>query len=409
MKKNIGDWHLSATAAMSTFFRKFTNVRLLFKKFYFLFRWRKSIYKALWSHVLMYTLLFYGIGLTYKLGLNDEQKRKFENLSLAFSKVPDLMTLVFVLGFIATQVMTRWFAVHATIPGTGKIITSAQFYVKNTMPNRSAFMRTLTRFILLSWLLFMRQMCRPMARRFPTLHSIHRIGLILRHEAEMLERMARFEDKAKMSLYVINWAIYMVREAKDQGHFEISNDVARVLDPILAFKKSCSSVLKFKETEFPQSFLQLMTLMVFAFGAISLIGMQFVDPEAAEKVLFIESMYYVPFLPTMQYVVILSWLLLCLEATDSMGDDDIDFNMLIVLENHVEAADNLLRLYDQRLDNPTGQSLDFSEDTLFQADPFEKDQPMKDLFCLAIGERTYGLIFAPLKFFVSSSSKTSSP
>ena len=81
--------------------------------------------------------------------------------------------------------------------------------------------------------------------------------------------------------------------------------------------------------------------------------------------------------------MILSWLLLCLEATDSMGDDDIDFNMLIVLENHVEvaktrivlvplsevytltqAADNLLRLYDQRLDNPTGQSLDFSEDTL---------------------------------------------
>ena len=136
------------------------------------------------------------------------------------------------------------------------------FFVFISLEKRSAFMRTLTRFILLSWLLFMRQMCRPMARRFPTLHSIHRIGLILRHEAEMLERMARFEDKAKMSLYVINWAIYMVREAKDQGHFEISNDVARVLDPILAFKKSCSSVLKFKETEFPQSFLQVILFLL---------------------------------------------------------------------------------------------------------------------------------------------------
>ena len=68
------------------------------------------------------------------------------------------------------------------------------------------------------------------------------------------------------------------------------------------------------------SLFQLMTLMVFAFGAISLIGMQFVDPEAAEKVLFIESMYYVPFLPTMQVVMnlehVFNW-------TSSLLDDTV--------------------------------------------------------------------------------------
>jgi hypothetical protein len=47
------------------------------------------------------------------------------------------MCLVFVLGFIAAQVMTRWLAIHAAIPGTAKIISSAQFYVKHTLPNVS--------------------------------------------------------------------------------------------------------------------------------------------------------------------------------------------------------------------------------------------------------------------------------
>ena len=96
-----------------------------------------------------------------------------------------------------------------------------------------------------------------MKRKYPTLHSIQRTGLILQHEVEMLRTMLRFEDESKCSLYVVNWAIYLVRDAKDDGFFENSNDVARVLEPILAFKKSCSSVLKFRVTEFPPKFFQV--------------------------------------------------------------------------------------------------------------------------------------------------------
>ena len=96
-----------------------------------------------------------------------------------------------------------------------------------------------------------------MRRRYPTLESIQESRLILKHEVDMLKTLAQFEDESKCSLYVVNWAIYLVREAKDGGHFEISNDVARILDPILAFKKACSSVLKFRVTEFPIKFLQV--------------------------------------------------------------------------------------------------------------------------------------------------------
>ena len=45
-----------------------------------------------------------------------------------------------------------------------------------------------------------------------------------------------------------------------------------------------------------------MTIAVFGFGAFTLMGRQFVDPSARDKVLFIESMFYVPVLPTMQVI-----------------------------------------------------------------------------------------------------------
>ena len=56
---------------------------------------------------------------------------------MAFSKLPDTVTLVLILGFIATQVMSRWWSLYSTIPGIAKIITSAQFYVKPSIHNVS--------------------------------------------------------------------------------------------------------------------------------------------------------------------------------------------------------------------------------------------------------------------------------
>ena len=39
------------------------------------------------------------------------------------------------LGFFTGTVMQRWWAVYAAIPGTGKIITLATFYMKKSHPD----------------------------------------------------------------------------------------------------------------------------------------------------------------------------------------------------------------------------------------------------------------------------------
>jgi hypothetical protein len=65
------------------------------------------------------------------------------------------------------------------------------------------------------------------------------------------------EESHKWSLRVINWALILVRQGRDEGYFENPSDATRLLDPIVAFKKSCSVVLKYQITAIPLSFVQV--------------------------------------------------------------------------------------------------------------------------------------------------------
>lgn len=77
----------------------------------------------------------------------------------------------------------------------------------------------------------------------------------MKHEAKILEKTE--PNTSRWSLHVINWAIALVRIAREKEYFLNPNDVSRVLDPIITFKKSCSSVLKYQITAIPLSFVQV--------------------------------------------------------------------------------------------------------------------------------------------------------
>ena len=83
-------------------------------------------------------------------------------------------------------------------------------------------------------------------------------GFLLRHESEILAKMERQDNgQGRFSLYVINWALILIRDGRDQGYFEHPNDAKGLLDPITSFKKSCSIVLKYQITAIPLSLIQV--------------------------------------------------------------------------------------------------------------------------------------------------------
>lgn len=161
-------------------------------------------------------------------------------------------------------------------------------------------MRTLTRYVIVAWILCMRCTCPPLRNKYPTLESLEEAGLLLKHESDLLLSRLRHENDEhevrRFSLHVINWAIVMLRDARDRGYFENPNDAKSILDSLTAFKKSCSVVFKYQVTAIPLSFIQAVTLTVHIFGIVSLMGKQFVDFQT--KLLVLDC--YLPILPAMQ-------------------------------------------------------------------------------------------------------------
>jgi len=330
-----------------------------------LFRWQGSIYKILWKEVLIYFLSYILLGVIYKFVLDGDAKASFEMVALCCAKYADSIPVVLMLGFFTGTVMQRWWAVYNTIPGTAKIITLATFYMKRSHADISKWLRTLTRYIILAWMLGMRNTCQPLRKKFPDLEAIEEAGYLLKHEKEILYRVEAQDGASKMCLQVTNWALLLIREGRDAGYFENPSDATRLFEPVLAFKKSCSSVLKFQSTPIPLSFIQAVTLTVNIFAVVSLMGKQFVDFNT--KLMVIDC--YLPILPAMQYLAYLSWLKLGEVSVNPFGEDDDDFDIIGLFDNHVKRAHDLLQLFEVGLNNPTKASLELTQTTLFKEIP----------------------------------------
>jgi predicted membrane chloride channel (bestrophin family) len=77
---------------------------------YLLFRWKGSIMKLVWPDLVVFLILYFLISLLYRYGLDSEQQRSFEALSIYCEKQVSLIPLAFVLGFYVSLVIGRWWA-----------------------------------------------------------------------------------------------------------------------------------------------------------------------------------------------------------------------------------------------------------------------------------------------------------
>jgi len=345
-----------------TYLNEMPTIRKFCPTYALLFRWQGSIYKLLWKEVLIYFICYICLGMLYRFVLDEHSQSIFEMVAACCDKYANSIPVVLMLGFFTGTVMQRWWAVYNTIPGTGKIITLATFYMNKDHSDVSKWLRTLTRYIVLAWMLGMRTTCQPLRKKFPDLEAIEDAGFLLRHEKEILYRVEAQEGSSKMCLQVINWAMLLVREGRDNGYFVNPNDAPRLLDPILAFKKSCSNVLKYQSTPIPLSFIQAVTLTVNIFAIVSLMGKQFVDLKT--KLMVIDC--FLPILPAMQYLAYLAWLKLGEVSVNPFGEDDDDFDIIGLFDNHVKTASDILNLFETSLSNPTKESLEMTEETLFK-------------------------------------------
>ena len=153
--------------------------------------------------------------------------------------------------------MQRWFSVVTSIAGTSKVITIFILSLKEDLPQGFEMVQQYSRWILLSWTLTYRLICKPLRKLYPDLITLQNAALIQPHERLALEEYERRGQREQLPLVVLDWNLTLLKWCNKQGHLNVPADCNRNLDAILAFKKSCGNTIKFVDKNIPFALLQV--------------------------------------------------------------------------------------------------------------------------------------------------------
>uniref|UniRef100_A0AC35U6F6 Bestrophin homolog n=1 Tax=Rhabditophanes sp. KR3021 TaxID=114890 RepID=A0AC35U6F6_9BILA len=73
-----------------------------------LVRWRGSLWKAIWKHLLLFLVFYYIINIVYRFGLTLPQQNTFMKYITLFDEWLHEIPLTFLLGFYVGMVVKRW-------------------------------------------------------------------------------------------------------------------------------------------------------------------------------------------------------------------------------------------------------------------------------------------------------------
>lgn len=256
--------------------------------------------------------------------------------------------MILVLGFFTSTALRRWYSNANLIPGTNKIIKLFIQSVKEGVPEGRFIIDQYIRYVLLFWLLNLRIVCEPLRRRYPSVLSIQRkTGLILDNERLRLEEHEKQRGgKRTIPLVVNDWLHALL---KDALHKQVINtsDYWRNIEAVQGLKKGGGNLIKFATQNTPNVLIQTVTIAVYCYGLITILGHQISGKNAVTSVLN----SYFPMAQSFSFFFFYICLKVGRIASDPFGDDDEDIDVVSLFEDHIADAIRLRNAYGKTLDN----------------------------------------------------------
>lgn len=159
---------------MTTFYADdITDGQGIFAFFRILKRWKGSLYKLVWVDLLIYIMAYYILNLSYRFGMNEDQKRVFEEIVEFCEKTKGDIPISFLLGFFVAGIITRWYRMYMYIPWMNEVALHVASGIngKDEIATRKVRI-TIMRYLNLSWILMMRLISDQIASRFTTEQQI---------------------------------------------------------------------------------------------------------------------------------------------------------------------------------------------------------------------------------------------
>ncbi|XP_073699189.1 bestrophin-2 isoform X2 [Garra rufa] len=298
-----------------------------------LLAWKGSIYKVLYKEFLAFFAMYTAISITYRFLLVDNQKRYFEKLSIYCNHYASLIPMSFVLGFYVTLIVNRWWNQYTSIPLPDRIMCILSGGVQGGDEHGRLLRRTLMRYASLSALLILRSVSTAAFKRFPTMDHVVEAGFMTREERKKFESLHSPYNKYWIPCV---WFTNLASVARCEGRIKDDNTYKLLLEELNDFRGKCSMLFHYDMISIPLVYTQVVTLAVYSFFLVCLIGRQFLDPAQGYPGHDLDL--YVPIFTLLQFFFYAGWLKVAEQLINPFGEDDDDFETNWLIDRNFQVS-----------------------------------------------------------------------
>ncbi|KAK7929552.1 hypothetical protein WMY93_005947 [Mugilogobius chulae] len=277
--------------------------------------------------------MYTAISITYRFFLFDEQKRYFEKLAIYCNHYASLIPMSFVLGFYVTLVVNRWWSQYTCIPLPDQLMCVLSGGLQGSDERGRLLRRTMMRYASLSALLILRSVSTAVFKRFPTVDHVVEAGFMTREERKKFESLQSPYNKYWIPCV---WFTNLAAAARCEGRIKDDNTLKLLLEELNAFRGKCSMLFHYDMISVPLVYTQVVTLAVYSFFLVCLIGRQFLDPAQGYPGHDLDL--YVPIFTLLQFFFYAGWLKVAEQLINPFGEDDDDFETNWLIDRNFQVS-----------------------------------------------------------------------
>ncbi|XP_061625608.1 bestrophin-2 [Phyllopteryx taeniolatus] len=298
-----------------------------------LLAWKGSIYKVLYKEFLAFFAMYTAISITYRFFLPDDEKRYFEKLAIYCNHYASLIPMSFVLGFYVTLVVNRWWNQYTSIPLPDRLMCVLSGGLQGNDERGRLLRRTMMRYASLSALLILRSVSTAVFKRFPTMDHVVEAGFMTREERKNFEGLHSPYNKYWIPCV---WFTNLAAVARCEGRIKDDHMLKLLLEELNVFRGKCGMLFHYDMISVPLVYTQVVTLAVYSFFLVCLIGRQFLDPNQGYPGHDLDL--YIPIFTLLQFFFYAGWLKVAEQLINPFGEDDDDFETNWLIDRNFQVS-----------------------------------------------------------------------
>ncbi|WKX96105.1 hypothetical protein Q1695_012510 [Nippostrongylus brasiliensis] len=304
-----------------------------------LFKWKGSVWQAVWADVLVWCALYGALSVMYRVFLVDHHKLIFEDICIFFEQHASFIPVTFMLGFYVSAVYNRWWQVYENIGWIDQPSLQITQAIRGDDERSKMLRRTCIRYLVMVEALVFRDISPLVRRRFPTMNHFVTSGIMTARELDEFEGVSSPHAKYWLPF---QWVLSLITLARDENRIKGEVIYVSLFDRIAGYRQKLINLVLYDWVPVPLVYTQVVHLTVYSYFLIALLGRQILDRDAVRKSIDL----YVPIMTILQFTFFIGWLKVAEVLLNPLGEDADDFECNYIIDRNLQVGFSVEECYD---------------------------------------------------------------